>query len=168
MKKIIIILSLLLTLTTVSAEPVNAGFFDWVKSFFTDEEKSNNSQSQQTQPINDDITITLNQQEYEEEQIKQLVNSNEEYRQHIADIGYECFDIEIENQENFTVQFDLNQSKIDDLSRQYQCGEEIIVEESLVTQIQENGFNSSKIREYESQIDMPYGVYWALAKKYMG
>ncbi len=167
MKKIFIVMVMLLTLTSVSAQEVNAGFFDWIKSFFTSEEE--NSKTNVTQePINDEVSITLAGNTYTEEEIITTVNSNPTYSSYIQKIGYECFQVELGSTEEFSVRFNLEESTIEDISKMYVCEDTIKIEESLITQIQEEGFNSSKLNQYRKQVDAPFGVYWALGKEYLG
>ena len=163
MKKFIILLALLFAATSVAAEPVEAGFFDWVKGFFGGEKE----QEQNTAKINDTINVTIANTSFSENQIISKINSNEQYRSYIKKLGYDCFQFFIGDSENFSARFNVENSSIKDLSKQYICEDEIKVEESLVQQIQEEGFNSSKIKQYRKQVDVPFGVYWALGKEYM-
>lgn len=167
MKRFFIILVMLLTLSSVSAQEVNAGFFDWIKSFFTSEEETTQTNVTQ-EPINDEVTISLAETTYTENEIKNTVNSNPTYSSYIQKLGYECFQVELGEREEFSVRFNLEDSTIEDISKIYVCDDTIRIEESLITQIQEEGFNSSKVNQYRKQVDAPFGVYWALGKEYLG
>lgn len=162
MKKLIILICMLLTISAVSAQPVNAGFFDWVKSFFTSEEET-------TTPItyNDTINISIAGETFTEPQFKELINSNEQYKEYIKKFDYECFQVKLGTEEEFSMRFNLETSTIEDLSKEFVCENEIVVEQELVEQIKEEGFDGSKIKEYRKQIDVPFGVYWALGKDYI-
>ena len=145
-------------------------FFDKI-TFWNNNDKKENTQIQannktpskqkkQQTPLN----IQLGNQTYNEEEIKKAINDNNQAQEYIQKLEYECFYITINKTKDFTIEMNPQKGEVTNISSGKSCDTTIEIEESLITQIQEEGFNSSKTKDYIKKVDLPMGVYAKAAK----
>ena len=123
--------------------------------------KSTKTQSKGTRQSSPkpEIKITLAGTEYTQKTLKSSINTNDDIKGYIRGFGYECIFIETDKGTEFTMQFDPDAGILKSLKNGNSCEREIYLEESLITEITQNGFSAKNIKAYLEKVDLPLSIY---------
>ncbi len=122
------------------------------------------TKTSQTETKPKEPTLTLSETTYTYNEITQIVNSKEEFKGYIKGFGYDCLFIKTDNNEQFTLHFDKEKGTISKIEKEDNCEKDIYFEESLINQINEEGFKASNIKSYLEKIDLPTTMYFKAIK----
>lgn len=109
--------------------------------------------------------VTLAGSMYFLEDIKNLINNNEEYRGYVKGFNYDCFYINTDKGAEFTLKFDTNTGKVTSVTNGNDCKYEIYFEESLIDDFaNDGGFKAGKIKTYLDKTKIPMSMYFKAIK----
>ncbi len=164
----IIIMCLLIVSPSVFAVDNNEkGFFSKIWNFFSDlfVDKQESLNATELYDINfqfDNQTILLNIS-----QINAVLDKNEDIKGIIKKLNNDCYFLTIKKDNklllNSTFVFD-NSFNIQNIYKENVCKNYITIDEKLLIEIKDNGFDKSKIMDYKSNFEANMGLYMDLVK----
>lgn len=188
MKSSIFLISMLLLSVPIAAAPANAfslfgidfdKIWNSVTSLYTDDKNSTKT-TQETKKVNSssntktttpkspnirtETSVELAGTTYSESQIKNSIYSNDNLQEYIKGFGYECIFIKTDQGKEFTVFFDTANGQMKSLKKGESCDRKIYLEESLITDLQQEGFQATKIKTYLQKVDLPASMYFKAVK----
>lgn len=119
---------------------------------------------QETVPEKPVKSVTLANITYTENDLKASMNNNAQFEGYIKGFGYDCLYINTDKGTKFTLFFDTANGKMTSMELKKDCDKEIYMEESIVTDLNENGFQASKIGSYIKKTKIPTGMYFKAMK----
>ena len=164
--KVLLIILMFGALPVLQAEEVHANvftdFFSFIGSLFGGGEEDDTSAQQ---PINDsEVVLTFGNVTYEETPLLKRLNERDDSKNYSQQMNLTCLYIETDTNKSFTMEFNQTNGEIANLLDAKACDTTVTVEEALVLDLQENGFNKSKIPTYMSQAQVPTGLYMKAAQ----
>ena len=101
--------------------------------------------------------ITLSGVVYTESMLKQRFKGREEY---VSGFNYECVSIITSQGEEFTLHFNTLTGEMSKLTLDLNCDRQIEIDETLINDLQKNGFQISNVKNYLTKIDLEMTMYF--------
>ena len=113
---------------------------------------------------NPNSSVILAGVNYSESYIKESINSQENIKRYIRGLGYGCVYVRTEQGEEFTLFFNTETGEITELELGQICEREITIDDTLITDLKNEGLQPSKIRSYLEKVELPTLMYLKILK----
>ena len=127
--------------------------------------KASSSSSKTSTEPKPEIYITLAETKYTQSALKYTFANNEQLQGYVKGFNYDCVFVETDKGEKFTLKFNTEKGTLNSLKKGNSCEDkEIYMEESLIEDIQKDGFSGKKIKSYLERVDLPWTMYGKAVK----
>jgi hypothetical protein len=140
----------------------------WDKITFWNNEESKKevNSNNNLKKVNPEL-LNLGLYSYKKEDLKNTINSNDMAKDYINKFNYDCIYVLTDKGVSFSFIFNPDKGMVNDIKIGKHCEREIKIEDSLIKEFQKNGFDSSKIKTYLNQVDLPWSVYAKAGKIFL-
>lgn len=126
----------------------------------TNQSSSQPSTPRPPRPPRPEFTVNIAGTIYSESYIREVINTNDEFKGYVQKFGYSCVGITTDQGTEFTLNFNVDRGTVTSVRSGNNCDLKISFREELITQIEEEGFRASSLMSYLGKVDIPSSVYF--------
>lgn len=120
---------------------------------------SSPSQPREPSPPKPPVTFNFAGTKYTQDDMRSAINNDERFKGYLKGLGYDCIAVTIIDGDDFTMTIDTNTGELKSVRKGVNCDQHVKIDESLILDIQAEGFKVMSVRSYLNRIEMPRMMY---------